>query len=97
MARLRTEPQAAADDRVGISEDGLRYGFHLRRGLKWQNGRDFTSDDVAPTIFRLQVAHPHGRITHHNVIAVDSPIRTLLLSRGIVCNHGWVARNAVAD
>ena len=56
-----------------ISADGLRYTFHLRAGVKWHDGRDFTSEDVAFTIFRLQQAHPRGRITYQNVIAVNTP------------------------
>ena len=55
-----------------ISADGLRYTFHLRADVKWHDGRDFTSEDVAFTIFRLQQAHPRGRITYQNVIAVNT-------------------------
>ena len=29
-----------------ISEDNLRYTFHLRRGVHWSDGQPFTSDDV---------------------------------------------------
>jgi peptide/nickel transport system substrate-binding protein len=56
-----------------ISEDGLRYAFRLRPGVKWHDGHDFTSADVAFSIFRLQQAHPRGRITFQNVIAVNTP------------------------
>lgn len=30
----------------GISADGLHYTYHLRPGLKWHDGHDFTADDV---------------------------------------------------
>lgn len=33
-----------------ISPDGLNYTFHLRPGLKWQDGTPFTADDVKFTM-----------------------------------------------
>lgn len=36
-----------------ISGDGLEYTFHLRQGVKFQNGNDFTAEDVAYTFNRL--------------------------------------------
>jgi peptide/nickel transport system substrate-binding protein len=32
-----------------ISKDGLRITYHLRRGVKWQDGAPFTADDVIYT------------------------------------------------
>ena len=32
-----------------ISRDGLRVTYHLRRGVKWQDGAPFTADDVVYT------------------------------------------------
>ncbi|MFN8447653.1 MAG: ABC transporter substrate-binding protein [Anaerolineae bacterium] len=29
-----------------ISDDGLTYTFHLRQGVKWSDGQDFTAEDV---------------------------------------------------
>ncbi|MFT4183582.1 MAG: ABC transporter substrate-binding protein, partial [Rhizobium sp.] len=56
-----------------VSDDGLRYTFKLRQGVKWHDGEDFTSEDVNFTIFRLREAHPRGRITYQNVTAVETP------------------------
>ncbi len=56
-----------------VTPDGLRYTFRLRPNVKWHDGRDFTSEDVAFTILRLREAHPRGRITYRNVVAVDTP------------------------
>ncbi len=36
-----------------ISDDGLEYTFHLREGVKFHNGNDFTAEDVAYTFHRL--------------------------------------------
>lgn len=36
-----------------ISPDGLTYTFHLRKGVKFHNGNDFTAEDVAYTFHRL--------------------------------------------
>lgn len=55
------------------TDDGLRYTFQLRQGVKWHDGKDFTSEDVKFTIFRLKEAHPRGRITYQNVTAVETP------------------------
>lgn len=56
-----------------VSDDYLRYTFKLRPNVKWHDGRDFTSEDVAFSIFRLKEAHPRGRITYQNVTAVETP------------------------
>ena len=36
-----------------VSADGLTYTFKLRKGVKFQNGREFTADDVVYTITRV--------------------------------------------
>ena len=36
-----------------ISDDGLEYTFHLRQGVKFHNGNEFTAEDVAYTFHRM--------------------------------------------
>ena len=36
-----------------ISDDGLEYTFHLRQGVKFHNGNDFTAEDVTYTFHRM--------------------------------------------
>lgn len=46
-----------------VSEDGLTYTFHLRDGLKWSDGSDFTAEDFVYTFKRMadpMTAAPYG-------------------------------------
>jgi peptide/nickel transport system substrate-binding protein len=68
---LTPEPQLATE--WSVAPDGLRYTFKLRPGVKWHDGKDFTSEDVAFTINFLKVSHPRGRSTFAHVTAVETP------------------------
>ncbi|MGE0800389.1 MAG: ABC transporter substrate-binding protein [Lautropia sp.] len=56
-----------------LSDDGLQYRFELRKGVKWHDGKDFTSADVAFSILTLKQHHPRGRSTFANVTEVATP------------------------
>ncbi len=56
-----------------ISPDGLRYRFQLRANVKWHDGKDFTSADVAHSIALLRQHHPRGRSTFASVTEVLTP------------------------
>ena len=46
---------------VTISKDGLVYTFKLRQGVKFHNGKEMTSEDVAPSIARWGKQSPYGK------------------------------------
>ena len=56
-----------------VAPDGLSYHFTLRPGVKWHDGQDFTSADVAYSILLLKRLHPRGRSTFANVTEVQTP------------------------
>src|SRR5208283_2213579 len=48
-----------------VSRDGLRITFHLRKGVKWQDGVELTSDDVLftySTVIDPKVPTPYSSI-----------------------------------
>ncbi len=68
---LRPKPLLATA--WSLSADGLQYTFTLRKGVKWHDGKDFTSADVAFSILTLKQVHPRGRGTFANVVEVRTP------------------------
>ena len=57
-----------------MSEDGLTITFQLRQGVKWHDGEDFTSADVAYSIMEiLKQHHPRGKGVFAKVTSVDTP------------------------
>jgi peptide/nickel transport system substrate-binding protein len=68
---LNPEPLLARE--WAISDDGLRYTFKLRDGVKWHDGQPFTSADVAFSIKTIKEVHPRGRNTFLNLVDVETP------------------------
>jgi peptide/nickel transport system substrate-binding protein len=56
-----------------ISPDGKEITFNLRKGVKWHDGKDFTSEDVAFSIMLMKEHHPRGRATFAEVTSVETP------------------------
>ncbi len=79
---LNPKPQLATA--WSVSPDGLEYSFTLRRGVKWHDGRDFASADVAYSILTLREVHPRGRATFAAVTEVRTPdphVAVIVLSK----------------
>ena len=55
-AKFQAAPQLA--ETWEVSKDGLVYTFHLRRGVKFHNGRDMTADDVLASVERFRKVAP---------------------------------------
>lgn len=68
---MNPHPQLATD--WTVSDDALTYTFTLRPGVKWHDGTDFTSADVAYSIATLKTAHPRGRTTFAQVESIETP------------------------
>lgn len=56
-----------------VSPDGKEYRFQLRKGVKWHDGKDFTSADVAFSIFAIKKYNSRGQGTFANVSDVKTP------------------------
>jgi len=53
-----------------ISDDGLKYVFHLVKNVKWHDGKPFSADDVVWTIESLQKNHGYGEAAVKSVSSV---------------------------
>lgn len=63
------QPQLATE--WSVSDDGLRYWFKLREGVKWHDGEAFSAEDVAYSILALKEHHPRGAATFSSVAAAN--------------------------
>ncbi|RWX81366.1 ABC transporter substrate-binding protein [Neorhizobium lilium] len=67
------KPQPVLAESWSLSGDSLRVTFNLRRGVKWHDGKDFTSADVKFSLLAFKKVGPRGRITFANVADVETP------------------------
>ncbi len=52
-----------------ISKDGLSYSFELQKGVKWHDGKPFTSADVVFSIDKfLRETHPRARLVFNKYL-----------------------------
>jgi peptide/nickel transport system substrate-binding protein len=68
---LEPKPQLAT--RWSVSADGRELTFELRKRVRWHDGAEFTSRDVAFSIELLKMHHPRGRTTFANVVEIRGP------------------------
>ena len=70
----KLQPQPELAESWAFAPDGLSLTLNLRRNVKWHDGRDFTSADVAFSLLNIwQKFHPGGRLAYASVTAVDTP------------------------
>ena len=70
---LDMKPHPMLAERWEVAEDGLSWTFHLRPGVKWHDGQDFTSADVAYSLGIWRTRHARGRQSFQKVTSVDTP------------------------
>ena len=68
------KPQASLAESWTVAPDGKTVTFKLRQGVKFHDGRPFSSADVQFTVMEvLKKVHPRGINTFKEVAAVDTP------------------------
>jgi len=56
------------------SADGKTVTFNLRKGVKWHDGKPFTSADVQFSVMEvLKKVHPRGPNSFREVTSIDTP------------------------
>jgi peptide/nickel transport system substrate-binding protein len=68
------KPVPALAESWDSSPDGLTITFHLRKGVKWHDGKPFTSADVQYTVLEvIKKVNPRAGTAYKAVQAVDTP------------------------
>src|SRR5262245_21195723 len=66
------QPVPALAEKYDVSSDGLKYTFHLRKGVKFHNGREFNADDVKFSFNRL--ADPKQATTYAGSLVLGTVV-----------------------
>lgn len=66
-------PQPMLAESVDIQNDGLKYVFTLRKGIKFHNGTDMTAEDVIASIERWMKVSDRGRQVDSYVDSLTAP------------------------
>src|SRR3954447_12738477 len=67
------KPQPSLAESWEVAPDGKTVSFKLRQGVKFHDGKPFTSEDVKFSIETLKSAHPRGINTYREVSAIETP------------------------
>lgn len=71
---LDLNPVPELAESFDVSDDGLTVTFALREGVKWHDGKPFTSSDVQFSIMEvLKKFHPRGPNSFREVSSIDTP------------------------
>ena len=70
-AAWRVQPMLA--DSFEASRDGLTYTFKLRKGVRFHNGKELTSEDVVASVNRWGKVSPRGTLAFKSVDSVSGP------------------------
>jgi peptide/nickel transport system substrate-binding protein len=84
-----------------MSPDRLAYTFVLRKGVKFHNGKDLTSEDVKASLERWGRIATRGRAAFANVVSVTTPdpltveLRLREPDAVLLLDLAWVGQSAV--
>lgn len=70
-SKYETRPMLV--DKWTIGADRCTYTFTLRKGVKFHNGKDLTSEDVKASLERWGRLSPRGRALFANVVSLTAP------------------------
>ncbi|MHB1652588.1 MAG: ABC transporter substrate-binding protein [Desulfitobacteriaceae bacterium] len=67
-----SKPQPMLAEKVITSSDGKNFTIHLRKGVKFQNGKEMTSDDVVASLERWKKISSMAKSTFQNVTSIKA-------------------------
>lgn len=79
---LDLKPQPSLAQSWTVAPDGLTITFNLRNGVKWHDGKPFSSADVKWSLENVwKTIHPRNRAIFENVASVDTPDEATVILR----------------